>query len=283
MLFRSLRVCFPVTITTLIIQQHTFLRFWRNPVKNWLQQTLNWQAPYSDEAWDAAEPFTPVRDSDTAAAYLEARRHNENFNTTAERLHAQSMLPTGELGRLWRENYETAAKSLDDTLLKSPRNHPHHPTTRRTDLGDDFHTDMNGNKLTFEDWSVNKNNSVYGRRSDWKTIFAIAKKYLQNCVDNPGSVVLHLTDSRSTGSNGQVFGNPYQYTFQQMHSGASETLADESLFEIPQQYNYSSARPAYIGRPSSGGNGGAPCIGCGQDRIQAHFYYGWFDNNASLS
>lgn len=151
--------------------------------------------------------------------------------------------------------------------------------TRRTDLGDDFHTDMNGNKLTFEDWSVNKNNSVYGRRSDWKTIFAIAKKYLQNCVDNPGSVVLHLTDSRSTGSNGQVFGNPYQYTFQQMHSGASETLADESLFEIPQQYNYSSARPAYIGRPSSGGNGGAPCIGCGQDRIQAHFYYGWFDNN----
>ena len=107
--------------TTPIIQQHTFLRFWRNPVKNWLQQTLNWQAPYSDEAWDAAEPFTPVRDSDTAAAYLEARRHNENFNTTAERLHAQSMLPTGELGRLWRENYETAAKSLDDTLLKSPK------------------------------------------------------------------------------------------------------------------------------------------------------------------
>ena len=111
----------PTLETPTIIEQHHFLRFWRNPVKNWLQQTLNWQAPYPDEAWNAAEPFTPVRDNDTAAAYLAARRHNENFNTTAKRLYAESMLPTGELGQLWREQYEIAAKSLDDTLLKSPK------------------------------------------------------------------------------------------------------------------------------------------------------------------
>ena len=107
--------------TPTTISQNQLLRFWRNPVKNWLQQTLNWQAPYQDPAWDAAEPFAPVRDSDTAAAYLAARRLNEPFSTTAQRLYAQSMLPTGELGRLWRENYEIAAKSLSDELIKSPK------------------------------------------------------------------------------------------------------------------------------------------------------------------
>lgn len=151
--------------------------------------------------------------------------------------------------------------------------------TRRTDLGSEFYVDGNGNVLSFEDWSVEKNNAVYGRRSDWRDVFAIAKQYLQICVNNPGSVVLHTTDPRPKGTNGQEYGNPYQYTFQQMHAGDNITLADESVYEIPQQYNYSSDRPAYIGRPSTGGNGQAPCVACGQDRIQAHFYYGWFNNN----
>lgn len=150
--------------------------------------------------------------------------------------------------------------------------------TRRTDLGTNFYVDSEGNTLSFEDWSVEKNNAIYGRRSDWRNIFNIAKQYLQACVNNPGSVVLHLTDPRSNGSNGQIYNNPYQYIFQQMHAGDNVTLADESIYEIPQEYNYSSDRPAYIGRPSSGGNGQAPCVACGQDRIQAHFYYGWFDN-----
>ena len=90
---------------------------------------------------------------------------------------------------------------------------------------------------------------------------------------------MHQTDPRSNESNGRLYNNPYQYAFQQMHSGDNVTLADESIYEIPHEYNYSSSRPAYIGRPSSGGNGQAPCIACGQDRIQVHFYYGWFDND----
>lgn len=90
--------------------------------------------------------------------------------------------------------------------------------------------------------------------------------------------MLHTVDPRTKGVNGQEYGNPYQYIFQQMHAGDNITLADESVYEIPQEYNYSSDRPAYIGRPSTGGNGQAPCVACGQDRIQAHFYYGWFDN-----
>lgn len=151
--------------------------------------------------------------------------------------------------------------------------------TRRTDLGSNFYVDNNGIPLTFDDWSVEKNGAIYGRRSDWKNLFSIAKEYLQAILNNPGSVVLHITDPRAIGKNGQYFNNPYQYTFHQMHAADNIALADESIYELPHEYNGGSARPAYIGRPSTGGNGQAPCIACGQDRIQAHFYYGWFDNN----
>lgn len=151
--------------------------------------------------------------------------------------------------------------------------------TRRTDLGADFYVDGDGKVLTFDDWSVEKNGAIYGRRSDWKDLYAIAKEYLQAIYMNPGSVVLRTTDPRSTGKNGQEYNNPYQYMFQQMHAADNITLADESIYELPHEYNGGSSRPAYIGRPSSGGDGQAPCVACGQDRIQAHFYYGWFDNN----
>lgn len=154
-------------------------------------------------------------------------------------------------------------------------------STRRTDLGDDFNVDGDGNRLSFDDWSVEKNNAIYGRRSDWRQLYEIAKQYLQACVDNPGTVVLHLTDPRGTGSNGEVYNNPFQYTFAQMHlSGPdNEQLADESVYEVPFEWNNGSDRPAYIGRPSTGSNGGAPCIACGQDRVQTWFYYGAYDPN----
>lgn len=151
--------------------------------------------------------------------------------------------------------------------------------TRRTDLGADFYVDGDGNKLSFDDWSVEKNNAIYGRRSDWKEVFQIAVEYLEACLYNSGSVGLRFTDPRTKGANGEEYGNPYQYIFHQMHANNSIALADESIYEIPFEYNGGSQRPAYIGRPSTGGNGQAPCVACGQDRIQVHFYYGWFDNN----
>lgn len=151
--------------------------------------------------------------------------------------------------------------------------------TRRTDLGADFYKDGKGNVLTFDDWSVEKNNAIYGRRSDWREVYGIAKQYLQECANNSGSVVLHTTDPRSSGPNGELYENPFQYAFQQMHAGDNFSLSDESVYEIPMENLNASARPAYTGRPSSGGDNGAPNIGCGTERLQPYFYYGWFDNN----
>ncbi len=150
-------------------------------------------------------------------------------------------------------------------------------TTRRTDLGADFYVDGEGKTITFDDWSVEKNKAKYGRRADWKNLYQIAEQYLQEAVNNHGSIQLHLTDPRSNDSNGREYGNPFQYAFQQMHCGVSDGLADESVYEIPMEYNNGADRPAYIGRPSRGGNGDAPCVGCGQDRVQAWFYYGAFN------
>jgi len=64
-----------------------------------------------------------------------------------------------------------------------------------------------------------------------------------------------------------------------MHKDNSEDLADESVYEVPFRLNGGADRPGYIGRAATGGNYGAPCVACGQNRIQPHVYYGWFDPN----
>ena len=103
------------------VWQDDFIRFWKNPVKAWLQQTLGWREPYRDEAWESAEPFEPQRADKIAAAYLDARRHNQDFQETAVRLDAESLLPAGELGKLWQQNFQAAAKRIDSELLQSPK------------------------------------------------------------------------------------------------------------------------------------------------------------------
>ena len=107
--------------TAQTVSHHEFVRFWKNPVKSWLQHTLNWREPYRDTAWDAAEPFEPQQAAAIAAEYTAARRSNENFQQTEARLQAESLLPAGELGILWQRKFQAAAKSLDGTLVASPK------------------------------------------------------------------------------------------------------------------------------------------------------------------
>lgn len=152
-------------------------------------------------------------------------------------------------------------------------------STRRTDLDANFYVDGNGKVLTFDEWGNedSSNKAIYGRRSDWKEVLEAARPYLEACATNPGGVQFHLTDPRGDDSYGRHYDSPYQYLFQQMHKDNSYDLADESVYEIPFMYNGGADRPGYIGRASTGGNKGAPCVSCGQNRIQPHFYYGWYD------
>ncbi len=115
--------------------QENFIRFWRNPVRHWLQHTLSWHKPYADEAWDAAEPFAPLHSDRITAAYTQARRLHHDFTQTERRLDAESLLPDGQLGHLWQQQFQAAAKSLDNNLLHSPARPPHNYT-----LDSDGHT-----------------------------------------------------------------------------------------------------------------------------------------------
>ena len=103
------------------IGQEAFVRFWRNPVKAWLQQQLSWSEPYIDEAWEPAEPFEPQHAEQIAKIYIEARREGQDFSQTAARIGAESLLPSGELGRLWQQDFQTAAKQIDTAVLNSPK------------------------------------------------------------------------------------------------------------------------------------------------------------------
>mgnify|MGYP002277405101 CR=1 FL=1 len=148
--------------------------------------------------------------------------------------------------------------------------------TRRTDLGSDFYKSGKGDVLTFETLGSANNNAVYERRSDYEALYDTAKVYLKACIDDPGDVAFYTTDPRSTGDEGQVFDNPYQYFFQQMND---LEYADESIYEYNMtQGSGSDARPYSFGRVSSGSSKKAfPCKAYGQGRVNPAFYYGMFD------
>lgn len=148
--------------------------------------------------------------------------------------------------------------------------------TRRNDIK---RVDGKGNPLTFEALGTDNQNATYGRRSDWKNLYATAKEYFKKAIDNAGTAVFHETDPRSEDKNGRVYNNPYQYFFQQLHD-ADATYADESIYEEPftQGSTGNAPRPYSLGRPSNGGSKIAyPCKNYGQGRFNPAFYYGDFD------
>ena len=150
-------------------------------------------------------------------------------------------------------------------------------STRRTDLGADFYKDKDGNTITFEQKGAESNHAVYTRRTDYRKFYEVAKQYLSALIQNPGSTVRFLTtDPRSAGTNGQQFGNPFQYFYQELMNLTSE--ATESIYQIPMSRGTSNERPYSSGRTSSGGSKFAyPCKAYGQGRLHPTYYYGDFD------
>lgn len=149
--------------------------------------------------------------------------------------------------------------------------------TRRTDLGDDFYKDESGNLYSFDKVTESSTTkSFYGRRTDYKEYYTIAKKYLLACVEAPGSAALCVTDPRSA-SNTRVYNNPFQYVFQQMHS---LVIPAENIYEVPENYGLYSERPYAFGRPSNGGgSNNYPCKDAGQSRFHPYYYYGDFSKD----
>lgn len=147
----------------------------------------------------------------------------------------------------------------------------------QTRRGDIKPVNAKGEALTIETKGTPNQGATYGRRSDWKEIYAIAKKHLSNLIQDHGSADFHTTDPRKNDGN-RTFDCPYQYFFEQMMM-ADAQYADESIYEYAmQQGGGNDGRPYSFGRPSSGGASNAyPCKSYGQGRINPAFYYGNFD------
>lgn len=133
----------------------------------------------------------------------------------------------------------------------------------QTRRGDIKYVDGEGNALTFETIGTPNNGATYGRRSDYKKLYQIAKQAYEDCMANLGAC---------------AFCPEYQDFFNEMHASDTD-YATESISEEPyNQGNNSDSRPYSFGRPSSGGSSKAyPCKNYGQGRVNPAFYYGVFD------
>ena len=186
---------------------------------------------------------------------------------------APNMYPVGSIPGITGKNYfsRTYVEGLIGRLALEAGGYQ----TRRGDLSP--RTDGNGNTLTFETMGKENNGAAYGRRSDWATLYNIAKTHFKAVIDNPGTAKLITTDPRKDES-GRTYGNPYQYFFQQMHMD-DDGFADESIYEFNiAQGGGNDPRPYSFGRPATGGSkNNYPCKNYGQGRINPAFYYGMFD------
>lgn len=131
-------------------------------------------------------------------------------------------------------------------------------------------TDLNYGNVSFTQKGTEMWSAKYVRVTDYQKYYQIAKTYLQNLIDNPGSARLITTDTRGAG-----FNNPFQLNFQY---NLDMQVSPESLFEIGETKGQFSERPYAFGRPSGGGGSNAyPCKSYGQSRLRPSYYYGDFD------
>ena len=155
---------------------------------------------------------------------------------------------------------------------------------RRVDLGNDFYKNLKGEVLQFETIgkpNAKAGNAIYGRRTDYKTLYEKAKKYYADILANSGSAKLLTTDPRGEYDSklNKYYGNPFQYFFQQNND---LVFPEEAIYENDMTWNAggNNERPYAFGRVSGGGkNNFFPCKSYGQCRINPAFYFGIFDPN----
>jgi starch-binding outer membrane protein, SusD/RagB family len=132
-------------------------------------------------------------------------------------------------------------------------------------------TDFDYGTVTFSQIGSEMWNAKYVRRTDYKSYYDTALKYLKELEAAPGSAILITTDPRGAG-----YDNPFQYNYQ---LNMNLKVSTESIFEVGYTQGLGNCeRPYAFGRPSNGGGSNAyPCKGYGQSRIAPWFYYGGFN------
>lgn len=188
------------------------------------------------------------------------------------------MYPVGSIPGVGSANKNYFSQTFVDGLIGRIALEAGGFQTRRADM---TYVDGKGNAVQFENKgkaNASAGNAFYGRRSDWKDLYNIAKEYYAKLLNgHQGTAKFYTTDPRAKGKQGQVFDNPFQYFFQQMMDDDA-AYADESIYEYPMQWNNSSDERTYSsGRPSTGSSKGYPPKCYGQARINPAYYYGIFD------
>jgi exodeoxyribonuclease V gamma subunit len=102
------------------IDIESFIRFWRNPVRHWLQQQLQWKSPYQELPVSAAEPFTIENSAMIYTAYTRARQQHLDFAEVDAALAVSGLIPEGELGVVVSQTLRTQTLALDSDILFSP-------------------------------------------------------------------------------------------------------------------------------------------------------------------
>lgn len=125
--------------------------------------------------------------------------------------------------------------------------------------------------IQFEEKGSKANDCVYARRTDYKTYYQIAEKYLSIAIyEQKGSLQLITSDSRGYANN------PFQMHWQYLHN---MQISPESLFEVGNAAPNLSEHPYSQGRPSNGGGkNAAPCKAFGAIRILPSFYYTGYED-----
>lgn len=109
----------PLQATTNTIDFSRFLKFWKNPIRFWLQHQLAWKAPYMEDVLSDEEPFEINAHNNygiydqIADAYIKARLNHRSFEEVEKQLTYQSVFPTAELGKITRQNWQAKIKSMN--------------------------------------------------------------------------------------------------------------------------------------------------------------------------
>lgn len=109
---------------TTYLSQKDLIAFWKNPVRHWLKQ-LKWERLYLEKAWESAEPFTPTDMTYVYATLLQARRQKSDPQASTNKLHAESVLPEGEIGKLFLKDCLHNINKIENTWFNKEKNAPY--------------------------------------------------------------------------------------------------------------------------------------------------------------